>query len=155
MEDLGSIPGLGRSSGEGNGNPLQYSCLENPMEGGTWWATVHRVTKSRTRLSDFTHSLTYSSILAWRIPWTAVHGVQKSQTQLSGFHFHFQSSMIQQTADNSGKGINLEGRNDAPPPPAQPAGSCGSHLPSLSLSLLNLHFIYSSLSLKPFLTLMV
>ena len=52
--DLGSIPGSERSPGEGNGNPLQYSCLENPMEGGAWWATVHRVAKSRTRLSDFT-----------------------------------------------------------------------------------------------------
>ena len=49
----GSIPGLGRSPGEGNGNPLQYSCLENPMDGGPWWTTV---TKSRTQLSDFTHS---------------------------------------------------------------------------------------------------
>ena len=39
--DLGLIPGLGRSPGEGNGNPLQYSCLENPMDGGAWWATVH------------------------------------------------------------------------------------------------------------------
>ena len=39
--DLGSIPGLGRSPGEGNGNPLQYSCLENPVDGGAWWATVH------------------------------------------------------------------------------------------------------------------
>ena len=39
-----------------NGNPLQYSCLENPMDGGAWWATVHGVSKSRTRLSDFTHS---------------------------------------------------------------------------------------------------
>ena len=48
VEDLGSTPGLGRSSGEGDGNPLQYSCLENPMDG------VHGVTKSRTRLSDFT-----------------------------------------------------------------------------------------------------
>ena len=48
--DLGSIPGSGRSPGEGNGNPLQYSCLENPMEGGAWWAAVHEVTKSRTRL---------------------------------------------------------------------------------------------------------
>ena len=55
--DPGSIPGSGRSPGEGNGNPLQYSCLENPMEGGAWWATVHGVAKSRTRLSDFTHSL--------------------------------------------------------------------------------------------------
>ena len=52
--DLGSIPGLGGFPGGGNGNPLQYSCLENPMDGGAWWATVHRVTKSRTRLSDFT-----------------------------------------------------------------------------------------------------
>ena len=46
--DLGSIPGLGRSPGEGNGNPLQYSCLENSMDGGAWWATVHKVMKSRT-----------------------------------------------------------------------------------------------------------
>ena len=46
--DLGSIPGLGRSPGEGNGNPLQDSCLENSMDGGAWWATVHGVTKSRT-----------------------------------------------------------------------------------------------------------
>ena len=44
--DLGSIPGSGRSPGEGNGNPLQYSCLENPMDGGAWWATVHGVTES-------------------------------------------------------------------------------------------------------------
>ena len=47
----GLIPGPGRSSGEGNGNPLQYSCPENPMDRGAWWATVHRVTKSRTQLS--------------------------------------------------------------------------------------------------------
>ena len=52
--DLGSIPGSGRSPGEGNDNPLQYSCLENPTDGGAWWATVHGVTKSRTRLSDLT-----------------------------------------------------------------------------------------------------
>ena len=52
--DLGSIPGSERSPGEGNGNPLQYSCLENPMDQGTWWATVYGVTKSQTRLSDFT-----------------------------------------------------------------------------------------------------
>ena len=56
--DLGSIPGLGRSPGEGNGNPLQYSCLDNPMDGEAWWATVHWVAKSRTQPSDFTHSLT-------------------------------------------------------------------------------------------------
>ena len=52
--DLGSIPGSGRSPGEGNGNPLQYSCLENSLEGAAWWATVHGITKSQTRLSDDT-----------------------------------------------------------------------------------------------------
>ena len=48
--DLGSIPELGRSPGEGNSNPLQYSCLENPMDGGAWWATVQRVAKSQTQI---------------------------------------------------------------------------------------------------------
>ena len=57
--DLGLIPGLGRSPGEGNGNPLQYSCLENPMDRKAWWATVHGVAKSRTRLSDFTFTFTH------------------------------------------------------------------------------------------------
>ena len=57
--DLGSIPGSGRFPGEGNGNPLQYSCLENPMDGGPWCRplTVHGVAKSRARLSDFTNAL--------------------------------------------------------------------------------------------------
>ena len=50
--DLGSIPGSGRSPGEGNGYPLQYSCLENPMDRGAWWAIVHGVTESQTQLSD-------------------------------------------------------------------------------------------------------
>ena len=64
--------------GEGNGTPLQHSCLENPMVGGTWWATVHGVAMSRKRLSDFTFTFhfpalekamaTHSSVLAWRIP---------------------------------------------------------------------------------------
>ena len=52
--DLGLIPGSARSPGEGNGYPLQYSCLENPMDGGAWQATVHEVTKSLTQLSNFT-----------------------------------------------------------------------------------------------------
>ena len=75
-------PGL--NDGEGNSNPLQYSCLENPMDGGTWWAAVHGVAKSQTRLSDFTftfhiHALekemaTHSSVLAWRIPGTEEPG---------------------------------------------------------------------------------
>ena len=65
-------------AGEGNGNSLQYSCLENPMDGGAWWAAVHGVAKSQTRLTDFTftfhfHSLeremaTHSSVLVWRFP---------------------------------------------------------------------------------------
>ena len=84
VEDLGSIPVLGRSPGGGNGNPLQYSCLENPMGGGARWAAVHGVAQSQTRLSDFTftfhfHALekemaTHSSVLAWRIPRTVEPG---------------------------------------------------------------------------------
>ena len=57
--DLGSISGSGRCPGEGNGNPLQYSCLGNPVDAGAWWPTVHRVAKSRTRLSDFTFTFTF------------------------------------------------------------------------------------------------
>ena len=52
--DLGSIPGLGRSPGEGKGNPFQYSCWENPMDEGAWWARVRGVAKSQTRLRNFT-----------------------------------------------------------------------------------------------------
>ena len=69
---------------KGNGNPLQYSYLENPMDGGAWWTAVHGVASSRTRLSDFTlffqfHALekemaTHSSVLAWRIPGTGEPG---------------------------------------------------------------------------------
>ena len=51
VRDAGLIPGLGRSPGEGNGNPLQYSCLENFMDRGAWWAAVHGVAKSQTQLS--------------------------------------------------------------------------------------------------------
>ena len=54
IRDAGSVLGSGRSPGEGDGNPLQYSCLENPMDRGAWWATVHGVAKSQTRLSDLT-----------------------------------------------------------------------------------------------------
>ena len=52
IRDVVSVPGLGRSPGGGHGNPLQYSCLENPMDRGAWWTTVHRVTKSWTRLKQ-------------------------------------------------------------------------------------------------------
>ena len=80
VDNLMKISGLRLPLGEGNGTPLQYSCLENPMDGGAWWVAVHGVAKSRTQLSDFTftshfHALekemtTHSSVLAWRIPGT-------------------------------------------------------------------------------------
>ena len=106
---------------EGNGTPLQYSCLENPMDGGAWWAAVHGVAKSRTRLSDFTFSFhfhelekemaTHSSVLTWRIPGMGepgglpsmgLHGAghnwrdlaaaaAKSQAQLKWFSMYIQS----------------------------------------------------------------
>ena len=70
--------------GEGTGDPLQYSCLETSVDGGAWWAAVHGVAKSRTRLSDFTFAFhfralekeiaTHSSVLAWRIPGTEEPG---------------------------------------------------------------------------------
>ena len=73
-----TMENLNKKGVKGNGNPLQYSCLENPMDGGAWWAAVYGVTQSRTLLSDFTftfhfHALekemaTHSSVLAWRIP---------------------------------------------------------------------------------------
>ena len=86
-------------SREGNGTPLQYSCLENPMDGGAWQAAVHGVAESQTRLSDFPftfhfHALekemaTHSSVLAWKIPWMEepgglpdVYGVAQSRTRL-------------------------------------------------------------------------
>ena len=75
---------LRHEGGEGNGSPLQCSCLENPMDGGAWYFAVHGVTKSQTRLSDFTltfhfHAVekemaTHSSVLAWRIPGTGEPG---------------------------------------------------------------------------------
>ena len=97
QETLVQFLGLEDSPGEGNGNPLQYSRWENPMDGGAWWATAHRVTKSQTLLSHETHTqsnytpiqiyfknnihdditytleeemATHSSILAWQILWT-------------------------------------------------------------------------------------
>ena len=89
---------LGNYLGEGNGTPLQYSCLKNPMDGGAWKAAIHGVAEGQTRLSDFTftfqfHALekemaTHSSVLAWRIPrigepgGLAVYGVAQSWTRL-------------------------------------------------------------------------
>ena len=95
---------------EGNGTPLQYSCLENPMDGGAWWAAVCGVAKSRAWLSNFTFTFhfnalgkemaTQSSVLAWRIPgmvepwWAAVYGVSQSRTQLKRLSSSSSSSSI-------------------------------------------------------------
>ena len=80
IRESGNLVLLYHPLGEGNGTPLQYSCLENPMDRGAWWAAVHGVAKSQTQLSDFPftfhfHALkkemaTHSSVLAWRIPGT-------------------------------------------------------------------------------------
>ena len=85
-----------KQTGEGSGTPLQYSCLENPMDGGAWEAAVHGVTKSQTQLSDFTftfhfHALekemaTHSSVLAWRIPGTGEPGRLQSMGSLRVGH---------------------------------------------------------------------
>ena len=79
IRDVRSIPGLGTSPGEGNGNPLQYSGLENPMDRGAWRATVHGVVKAPVRSLGREDLLgkkmaTHSSILAWRIPWSEEPG---------------------------------------------------------------------------------
>ena len=78
---------------QGNGTPLQYSCLDNPMDGGAWWAAVHGVAKSRTWLSDFTFTFhfnalekemaTHSSVLAWRIPGMGSHRVGHDRSDLA------------------------------------------------------------------------
>ena len=78
--DLGLIPGLGRSPEEENGNPLQYSCLENPMDGGAWLATVHGVAKSRTRLTESESEVaqlcpTLCDPMDCSPPGSSVHGI--------------------------------------------------------------------------------
>ena len=83
--DQGSIPGSGRSPGEGNGNPLQYSCLENLMDGGAWWAAVHGVSKSQKRLSDFTFTFHFHALEKDM----ATHSSVQSRTRLSDFTFTF------------------------------------------------------------------
>ena len=87
---------LASTPGEGNGTPLQHSCLENPMDGGAWWAAVHGVAKSQTRLSDFSltfhfHTLekeiaTRSSVLAWKILWMEEPGGLQSMGSLRVGH---------------------------------------------------------------------
>ena len=85
---------------EGNGTPLRYSCLENPMDGGAWWAAAHGVAKSRTRLSDFTFTFTF---MHWRRKWqpTPVFllGESQGQRSLVGCHLwgHTESDMTEVT----------------------------------------------------------
>ena len=84
---------LNLNTGEGNGTPLQYSCLENPTDGGAWWAAVHGVAKSQTQLSDFTSlqlsekvMAPHSSTLAWKIPRTEEPGSLQSMGSLRVGH---------------------------------------------------------------------
>ena len=90
--DPGLIPGLGGSPGEGNGNPLQYSCLENPMERGAWRATVHGVAKSRTRLNDL-----YIYPLPFGLPYYSGHCSALSRINHSSkryMHLNVHSSAV-------------------------------------------------------------
>ena len=77
VKDLGSIPGSGRSPGGGHGNPLQYSCLENPMDRGAWWAAVHGAAKSRTRLKrqQARTRLTLCNHMNCSPPGSSVHAI--------------------------------------------------------------------------------
>ena len=82
VRDAGSIPGLGRSPREGHGSPLQYSCLENPMGRGAWWATVHGVAKSQTQLSDLTFIFIYLKV-AKRVDLKSSHHKQTNSNYVS------------------------------------------------------------------------
>ena len=98
--DLGSIPGLGRSPGEGHGNPLQYSCLENPMDRGAWWATVHRVAKSQTRLS--TERLTHINTHCF-ISWRFIKGSSSTCVRPCGRHRGLRDEWVMASALKRGK----------------------------------------------------
>ena len=82
--DMSSIPGSGRSPGGGNGNPLQYSCLERPMDRGAWWAKVHGVTKSQTQLSEH----------VGRYKWVKVKFLKKGLNNLSAMNFIFKRQKL-------------------------------------------------------------
>ena len=75
MRSVSGLPVI--NCGEGSGNPLQYSCLENPMDGGAWWAAVHGVARSRTRLSDFT-------FMHWRRKWQPTSVLLPGESQGRG-----------------------------------------------------------------------
>ena len=111
--DPGSIPGLGRSPREGNGNPLQYSCLENSMDRGAWWTTVHGVTESLTRLSDLTFTLMDCSpqgssvhgILQARIvEWVAISSSRSSSPTGDGTRVSTGKGLTRATESNTLEG---------------------------------------------------
>ena len=81
VREMGLLPGLGRSPGGGQGNLLQYSCLENPMDTGAWWATIHRVTKSQTR-SDL--ALTHTGLELSRDTEVCLYNMKSICINLSG-----------------------------------------------------------------------
>ena len=126
---MGFLNGL---VGEGNGTPLQYSCLENPMDGTAWWAAVHGVAKSRTRLRNFPftfhfHALekemaTHSSVLAWRIPGTgepgglpSVYGVAQSRTRLKWLSSSSSSGVVvKNLPSNAGDTGSIPGSGRSP-----------------------------------------
>ena len=107
-------PVCGTSLGEGEGTPLQYSCLENAKDGGAWWAAVHGVAKSRTQLNDFPFTFhfhasekettTHSSVLAWRIPGTEEPGWLQSMGLQSRTRLKRLSS-----SSSSGTSLSLHG----------------------------------------------
>ena len=87
--DTGSIPGLGKSPRGGSGNPLQYSCRENPSDSGAWWATVRRVTKSQTQLSNWACIYMYISISSVQL-FSHVRLCDSVDCSMSGFLVHHQ-----------------------------------------------------------------
>ena len=91
--DQGSIPGSGRSPEEGNGNPLEYSCLENSIDRGAWWATVHGVTKSQTRLSDNTQSFNYWQI--FNLSLVSLFSIVRSSAISNALNIFLYSSLFQ------------------------------------------------------------
>ena len=89
MGDEASIPGLGRFPGERNSNPLQYSCLENPMDRGAWWATVQSTAKSRTQLSDWACSGSLAPEMEWFLTRCKLDGlVVLSEMVIQSFHHY-------------------------------------------------------------------
>ena len=92
VRDTGSISGLGRSPRGERGNPFQYSSLENPMDRGAWWAAVHGATKSRTRLSDFTFTFFWTSLVAQRLKH--LHAMEETWVRSLGWRRKWQPTPV-------------------------------------------------------------